>query len=410
MVATSQSRLAKSIARDYALDRAATLAHLTEALELGRTGQTGGMKSTELSIRELAIELMRNTGGEKIGSQWVMENCQPNTPNKPLLEAVDGVDSTAFLNITGQLIFNEMMIGYEKPEFVFSRVIPTKSTKFNGEKIPGLTNFGKNDDDLIVRESMPVQTVGFSEDYITTPETKKRALAVAITKEAIFFDLTGRIIEQANEVGYQIGFVKERRLAKVVTGITNNHVWRGTSYSTYQSSTPWVNLLGSTELIDWTDIEAAELLFADMVDPDNGQPILIDPKHLVVMPFKRHTARQILNATEVRKNDGASNTPVTVGANPLAPNAYEVLSSKVAYKALQDSGVSASDAKDYWYFGDLSKAFAYMENWPITVVQAPANTQAEFDRDIMFQVKASERGEAAVIQPRAVVKVTKAAL
>jgi hypothetical protein len=32
--------------------------------------------------------------------------------------------------------------------------------------------------------------------------------------------------------------------------------------------------------------------------------------------------------------------------------------------------VSAADAKKWWFIGELRKAFAYMENWPITVLVA----------------------------------------
>ena len=41
-----------------------------------------------------------------------------------------------------------------------------------------------------------------------------------------------------------------------------------------------------------------------------------------------------------------------------------------------------------------------MENWPITVVQAPTNSEAEFTQDIVVRFKASERGTAAIMEPR----------
>jgi hypothetical protein len=47
-----------------------------------------------------------------------------------------------------------------------------------------------------------------------------------------------------------------------------------------------------------------------------------------------------------------------------------------------------------------------MENWPITVVQSPANSDAEFTQDIVVRFKASERGAAAVLNPRYVVRST----
>jgi hypothetical protein len=47
-----------------------------------------------------------------------------------------------------------------------------------------------------------------------------------------------------------------------------------------------------------------------------------------------------------------------------------------------------------------------MENWPITVTQSPANSEADFAQDIVLRFKASERGAAAVINPRYVIKNT----
>ena len=44
-----------------------------------------------------------------------------------------------------------------------------------------------------------------------------------------------------------------------------------------------------------------------------------------------------------------------------------------------------------------------MENWPITVTQSPANSEAEFEQDIVVRFKASER-RARRINPRYVVK------
>ena len=55
---------------------------------------------------------------------------------------------------------------------------------------------------------------------------------------------------------------------------------------------------------------------------------------------------------------------------------------------------------------DFRRALAYMENWPITVTQSPANSDAEFNQDIVVRFKASERGATAVINPRYVVKST----
>jgi hypothetical protein len=80
--------------------------------------------------------------------------------------------------------------------------------------------------------------------------------------------------------------------------------------------------------------------------------------------------------------------------------------SRLAYRRVIAAGVAAVEAKKWWFVGDFRKAFAYMENWPITVTQAPINSEADFNNDILLRFKASERGAAAVINPRFVVKCT----
>ena len=83
-----------------------------------------------------------------------------------------------------------------------------------------------------------------------------------------------------------------------------------------------------------------------------------------------------------------------MAANPLT--GYRVFDSRLAYRRIIAAGIAAATAKKYWFVGDFRRAFAYMENWPITVTQAPVGSEAEFNNDIVLRFKASERGAAAV--------------
>ena len=40
------------------------------------------------------------------------------------------------------------------------------------------------------------------------------------------------------------------------------------------------------DLLDWSQVEQAELLFADMTDPNTGEPIVINPNMLIGSPAK----------------------------------------------------------------------------------------------------------------------------
>jgi hypothetical protein len=365
-----------------------TVQHLQEALK------TGDLKPEDFSIRELA---------EATLSPERVRQMDPRQGGVCLLEAGDGVDVTAFSNITGQVVQAKVLEAYNQDAFVLSKMVDTIPTRLDGERIPGI---GRVSDAVSeVRPGMPYPSLGFAEDYIDTPQTTKRGFIVPVTKEAVFFDRTHLILQRAAEVGEVLGLNKEKRLLDLLIGTTNNYTWKGSLYNTYSSTGTgtapdgnWINQM-TAELIDWTDVDAAEQLFADVLDPNTGEPVLIQATTVLVMPAYRHAAHRIFNAAEI---DYATGSTTTVAANPLGN--YTVVESRLAYRRLLAAGQNAAAAKKWWFIGDFRRAFAYMENWPITVTQSPLGGEAEFSQDIVIRFKASERGAAAVINPRYVVK------
>jgi hypothetical protein len=380
----------RELKRRYDLDGAEqTVNHLSEAL------RDGHLKPEDFSIRDLAEAVVPD------GCEWVRMLDPRSAGSVSVLEAGDGVDVTAFLNIAGQVIYSKIMEAYQQDAFVVSKLVDTIPTRLDGEKIPGITRlsdaFGE------VGPGMPYPHLGFGEDYIETPSTTKRGFIVPVTKEAIFFDRTHLVLSRAAEVGEVLGLNKEKRLVDLVIGVTNNYKWKGTPYNTYQAATPWINTLAANELVDWTNVDKAEQLFADILDPATGEPVLVRGTTVLVMPAYRHAAHRVFHAAELTFSAAGSAT-ATVAANPLS--GYRVYDSRLAYRRVIASGVAAADAKKWWFAGDFRRAFAYMENWPITVAQAPLGSEAEFNNDIVLRFKASERGAAAVLNPRYVVKNT----
>jgi len=369
-----------------------TVRHLREALA------QRDLRPEDFSIRDLAEALVPE------GHEWVRTMDPRNPGGTSLLEASEAVDLTAFLNVTGQVIYSRILEAYTQEAFVVSKLVDAVPTRLDGEKIPGIGPI--EDGATEVHPGMPYPHVGFGEDYIETPSTIKHGLIVAVTREAIFFDRTNLVLSRAAEVGEVLGLNKEKRLVDLVIGATNNYRWKGTAYNTYYASGgggPWVNELASNELVDWTDVDSAEQLFADVLDPNTGEPILVQPDTILVMPAYRHAAARVINAAEIHYT--ASGQPTTTySRNPLS--GYRVFDSRLVFRRIVASGVSADAAKKWWFIGNFRRAFAYMENWPITVTQSPPGSEADFNQDIVVRFKASERGAAAVINPRYVVKST----
>lgn len=380
----------RELRRRYDLDGPAkTVQHLQEAL------QEQTLRPEDFSLRDLAEGLIPD------GREWVRSLDPRSGMGGPVLESSDGVDATAFQNVTAQVIHSKILEAYTQESFVASRLVDTVRTRFDGEKLPGATRISDAADE--VGPGMPYPNLGFGEDYVETPQTTKHGFIVPVTREAIFFDRTNLVLSRAAEVGEVLGLNKEKRLLDLIVGVTNTYKHNGVAYDTYQASAPWVNVLSGNELVDWTSVDAAEQLFAEMLDPATGEPVLLHATTALVMPAYRHAAHRTFNATEIAYAPSGGQT-TTVAANPLG--SYRVEESRLAYRRVVASGVTAADAKKWWFLGDFRRAFAYMENWPITVTQAPLGSEADFTNDIVLRFKASERGAAAVINPRYVVKCT----
>lgn len=380
----------RELKRRYELDGAdRTVEHLSESL------REGHLRAEDFSLRDLAESLVPD------GRHWVRMLDPRASGNVNVMESAEGVDVSAFLNITGQVIYSKILESYNQESFVVSKLVQHIPTRLDGEKIPGVGKIADQVD--VVEPGMPYPSLGFGEDYIETPSTSKRGFIVPVTKEAIFFDRTHLVLSRAAEVGEVLGLNKEKRLVDLAVGLTNNYKSKGQSYDSYSTSGSWINELSGNELVDWTNVDAAEQLFAEMSDPVTGEPILVHGTTVLVMPAYRHAAHRVFNAAEITYA-GAGSSTATTAANPLGN--YRVEESRLAYRRIVANGELAEDARKWWFIGDFRKAFAYMENWPITVTQAPVNSEADFSNDIVLRFKASERGAAAVLNPRYVVKCT----
>lgn len=355
--------------------------------------EKGEIKPSEFSVRGLFESLVDD--GREIVDSW---DPRYSGGSINLLESGSLVDTAAFSNIFGQITYTQVKEKFNDPAFIGEQLCTVISTKYNGEKIPGMTRIGDMAESISEGKTYP--TAGFGEEWIDTPQTTKRGFIVPLTKEAVFFDNIGTILERAGEVAYWLGLNREKRILDTCLGITTSYKRNGgTAIATYQASTPYVNSQ-SNALVDWTDIENAELLFDAMTDPNTGELISVVPNTVVVPTALKHTARRILNATETRTAVGGYATSGNLGSFG-APNTLD------NYTVITSPFVKArTSSASTWFMGDFKRAFRYMENWPVTVTQAPNNSEAEFTNDVVARFKVSERGVPAVIEPRYVCKNT----
>ncbi len=364
------------------------------ATKIGDLVKTGVVKASDLNLRDIAESTLGSDGCR------AMFNCRNEAPMLAVKEEVDPVNLQAFLHITDLLITQGVVEGYNTPGLIGGQLVTEETSRRDNTREAGLALI--DDAALVVKEGEEYADTRFGEDYIDIPKSEKRGLKIGVTKEAVFFDETGRILDLARSVGERLAVSKEKRILSVVLGITNPFVRKGVARNTYVltgGGDPRVNALASNALLDWNDIDELNALFTTMTDDRTiPEPIAVRPDTIIHSPFKTMTVNRILTATEIRKATNAA-VDTTIGSNPLAALPLKSVTSPWIDNLLVASGVSAANARDYWYIGEPKRAFRYRTLFPMSVISASPNNPAEFERDVVAQFRASERGVAYVRAP-----------
>lgn len=370
-----------------------TVSHLSEAL------RAKTLRPENFSIRDLAEALVDN------GSEYLrLIDPRRKGGGMNLTEAANAVDTSAFSNITGQIVYNKILDGYTNPEFLWPQLVETIPTTFlEAERFAGIGGIG--DEAEVVEEGAPYPMVGLNEEYVDGLPTKKYGMIVPVTREAIVADRTGVLLKRAAEVGHYLGIRKEKIVLNTVTGQTgyNSYVRNGVSTNTYQTSGSYINSQGNT-LVDHTDVENAELLLAAITDPNTGEPIMNVPNAILVPLDLKKTVERILHITSVGVVD---NSATTATARQYSDGPEKLYGGKLQYTVLSNAYVkSITSSASTWWLGDFKKAFGYREAWQLQVQQAGAGTEADFTQDIVVRYKADYRGREVILNPRFVAKNT----
>jgi hypothetical protein len=263
-----------------------------------------------------------------------------------------------------------------------------------------------------VDEGKPYPEVGPSEDWIDTPETRKRGMVARASKEAVFFDQTGVFLERLTVLGDWLGVNDEKRAITCIVdaGETQQqkyrYTWRGATIATYGANSgthTWDNLVTGNALVTYANVQAAWQALVQITDPYTGEPQNVDIKHILVPPALAFAVPYALKGMTKKTAPGyeTSGNPVSTEIpNPTGDiiGSIEILTSQLF------RSISGSDSN--WYIGDIGRAFEQIENWPMTVTTLGAGSQMEFDLDVIFQAKVSKRSTFNTKQPRAMVQNT----
>ena len=379
----------RELKRQYQLEPERCVQQLRENIEQKK------LRPDNFSIRDL-FEALQPNGAELLYEMSFRRSGGRST--RQLMEAVGASSTGDFSNITGQIVITIVREKYENPDLLWPQLCTTHPTEFlDGERIPGVGRLGDKAEKIEEGAEYPV--VGNNEEWTDTKPTVKHGFRVEATREIIIADRTGLFLERAGEGAYWCGVLKEKEIMDLATGQINNYNRNGVSSNTFLTTGAYVNdqtgnaLKGTGN--EWTALEAADLLFDNMTDPNTGEPIGIprSPQLLVPSALLR-TAERIVRATTVETVDMRPNgsTVRTVGPNPYAARTPQILSNQYV-KARSSSATK-------WFYGDFKRAIRYMSVWEIETVTAADNNEVMFSRDVWVRHKFGYRGVGQMYEPR----------
>ncbi len=337
--------------------------------------KSGKLRKSEISIRALFEACLQEAHPDR--------ELSLSTETHKLAEAVG---SSSFPNITKYIVSSEAI---PKFEYNMDRIAPLFSdmaaTRTDVERIPGFT---ANEGVEYVPEQYPVQETDFHEKYAEVKLSKFQR-SISLTKEAIFNDNTGQIIDRAASLGEVAGEQMEKFLIQTIEVLprtllpyetTSNLecakfdgtvVTRTNFYSTDHSSLAYMgsqtnaNTASSCALgID--GIDTAYKLFPNMKN-ERGEYIGVKPKTLLIHPNNAVMASQLLQS--MFQPDTPNN------AKNFWTGRFDVVASNYI--------ATSTD----WYMGDFKKELVLLYWERPNVISQSGNFEASFTSDILMRWK-----------------------
>jgi len=388
----------------------------------------------EFSIRDLTEEFLGQgfVSGLHNGKTKDSYSAQLREALNPV-SASNFTDINAFNQTIGGLIEVRILKGYQLPEFISDQLFETMPTRVNGGKMIGIPNVSLPDGPTVEGQEYP--SIGLTERWVIAQPNVKYALKLALTREAVVYDLSGELLTSAESMGQSLGYVKEYWCAGVAQGeniaagtpgfmtgrTTNTFIYKGqptdNPNNTYQTSAGtgttakynYVNSL-SNQLVDYVSVQNVQAKLNLMREYETGYPIMAPLEDAIVSPNVEYAARAVIHATQILGTQGSSGLAGASGvgtfaANPI-PSRLKIYSSPIWNKQLVDGGVSQSNADIYWYAGSFKRAFVWREVWPLSVVQANPLTTEMLQSDIVNAWYCSWYGVPVVRDPHYVVQNT----
>lgn len=293
--------------------------------------------------------------------------------NSRELSEAGNLTSSAFPNIAGQIISKVLIDGYTEFPKDVDQLCRTVPSKLKTSRVVGWSAIGF------------VQQVNEKEDYpeILPPDEKLQTIKnlkyggmLSLTREDIFFDQTGELIDRARMIG-QRGAQKRASLIFGVVcdgaGVPAN----GTALSGAAVYTSGNKNLKTANPLGTSGWETARKALYDMVD-EQGEPIWV----LGDRPLMIVGSTLLAPAQKLQKNEHGDLGTANLDVN-LAAGQFDVVINPYL------------PSTSSWWYGAPQRQFRWEEVWPLeTFTRVGQDTEEGFNADVIQQFKLSFYGGA----------------
>lgn len=378
-----------------------TAEKLTEAI--GK----GDLTYRDFSIRALWDNFVTNKSDDKdvAGSKLIEEKLSEDSASQ--------TDAGAFALITSQIFFNALTTKYRSADFTISnkfKVIP--STLPRGEKFGGISNVATLLEPVNYGRDLP--HLEPTEDFSESPPMQRKGAIVDLTIDMVRADRTGEVTNIFENLGVCAGVNEELEAVQTLADLAlttganysrTHYKWKNVLYNTYQTSTPWVNVVTSNGLVDHNNVNNAYVQLSTILDPYTGFPTVLGPGpiSLVVTPQLLYTAKRIARSTQFRTGTSSSSNDILI-TDGFPPVEFDVVESKYL-KYLNDNS-NSTGLNTTWFFGQLSEAFSWQRMMDITMSEALPGSYSMWSRGLTASYKFELIQTSYAFNPRYVIKNT----
>ena len=329
--------------------------------------------------------------GDRVTSLIEQKKIEPNKVSmKQLWEETvvafdlqEGIVSSAFPTIAGSIISSVIIQAYQDFPKQGLQLVRTVPSKLKISNIVGWQAMGAMDK-ILERED--IKEVIPNLEKTQTIKNFKYAGLVSLTREDIFFDQTGDLMDRANGIGNEGARKQDEILLKKMIDADSDALSGAALYTSGNSNLNTANGLGTS---GW---EKVDQILTTKTD-EQGKPIWVfsEKPTMMVAAKNKHVAWRLKNNEHGTLNSG------NLDANP----------SKDAFNIVVNPYFTTPKTNTDWLYGNFKRQFRWEEVWPMqTAKRAGQNTDRGFHNDIFQETKASFFGGAGSIDTRFVEKNT----